>query len=185
MEPEAPRQARPDHRAAAHLPSKRFLTLHDQIVECTRLSEDIRNVEAELGHSRSILAGDLNMNPFEFGMIAADGLNATMDRRIALRGSRVVKGKRLPFFYNPMWRFMHDEGREVCGTYYFDSGTQENYYWNVFDQAMIRPGLLRYLPEKPVNVVTTIRTRSLLSTNGRPDKDMISDHLPLVLRLDL
>lgn len=45
------------------------------------------------------------MNPFEKGLIKANGLNAVMDSSIAKKKSRKVQGKSYKFFYNPMWGF--------------------------------------------------------------------------------
>jgi len=73
------------------------------MLECTNLSNAIVEEERKAGHSRTILVGDLNMNPFEKGVIAAAGLHAVASRRIAERIERTVQGRSYPFFYNPMW----------------------------------------------------------------------------------
>jgi len=50
-------------------------------MECIRLADEIRREELGIGHERTVLMGDFNMNPFEIGMISATGLHAVMDRR--------------------------------------------------------------------------------------------------------
>jgi len=89
--------------AVVHFPSKLHWSERSQAMECTELGAEIRKEEEIAGHQRTILVGDLNMNPFESGMVSAAGLHAVMDPRIARDGSRVVQGREYPFFYNPMW----------------------------------------------------------------------------------
>ena len=42
-------------------------------------------MENKAGHKRTVLVGDLNMNPFETGLVTASGLNATMTRKLPRR----------------------------------------------------------------------------------------------------
>src|SRR5206468_2885631 len=86
---------------AVHFPSKYAWSEDSQALECTRLAEDIRKVEEEVGHQRTIVVGDFNMNPFETGVVSATGLHAVMTRDIARRRARIVQGLEYPFFYNP------------------------------------------------------------------------------------
>ena len=51
--------------AAIHFPSKLFFTEASQTSECFELARSIRSVEEKLGHTRTILVGDFNMNPLE------------------------------------------------------------------------------------------------------------------------
>ena len=171
--------------AVVHMPSKLFWSDDSQMLECTRLSNIIRRIEVEVGHDRTILVGDLNMNPFEKGIIGAAGLNAAMTRRTAAKGARTVQAEAYPFFYNPMWNGFGDDNNEVCGTYYHDSGQHVNYYWNLFDQVLFRPALLEWLPERPAKIVTQTSTGSLLSEAGAPSTTVGSDHLPLVFSVNV
>ncbi len=61
--------------AAVHLPSKLHLSPDSQSIECIRLAETIVAAEDAAGHRRTALVGDFNMNPFEWGMVAAKGLH--------------------------------------------------------------------------------------------------------------
>ena len=97
--------------AAAHLSSKLYRSEDSQIFEGAELARAIIKVEDKIGHSRTVLVGDLNMNPFEAGVTAAGGLHATMSRQIAQRGTRIVRGKSHTFFYNPMWSLLGDESQ--------------------------------------------------------------------------
>lgn len=171
---------------AAHLPSKLRYKPDDQLSAATVFAQLIDRAETQVGHQRTVVVGDFNMNPFESGMISAVGLHATMDRRIAMRSKRIVEGKAYRFFYNPMWTLLGDRSENSPGSYYYDSSTYVNYYWNIFDQILLRPELLgRFDPEKDVRILTDISgTKLTRGPVGRPD-DNFSDHLPILLTLEL
>jgi hypothetical protein len=175
----------------AHLPSKANFSDESQVFETVHLSRMIDEAENREGHQRTILLGDLNMNPFESGMVAArGGLNAVMSRAVAATGPRVIQKDEYKFFYNPMWNHLGDGG-EACGTFYYDSRESVCYFWNVFDQVLIRPALLKDFRPEQVRIVTEVPTPTTAASNlnlldhkGRPNKEMTSDHLPLLLELD-
>lgn len=179
----------PLHRSfllvAVHLPSKLYEEKDDQTIMCIAIARDIERAEQIIGHTRTILVGDFNLDPFESGMVGAEGFHATMDRNIAKKDSRLVKGKKYKYFYNPMWNGLGDESTGPPGTYYYDTGRYINYYWHTFDQVLIRPELLDYFRYDKLNVLTKINGRSLLSRNGMPDDKLASDHLPLVFEINL
>jgi len=170
---------------AAHLSSKLYLKSEDQLISTPRFARIIEDAENMVGHSRTIVVGDFNMNPFEAGMVGAEGLHAVMDRRIALRSTRSVRGQEYRFFYNPMWNLLGDRNQSP-GSYYYDSGSYVNYYWNIFDQVLLRPDLLQtFSPETDVRILKSINgTQLTREHDGRPDRQ-ISDHLPIVLNIDL
>jgi hypothetical protein len=170
--------------AAAHLPSKLNFSDDDQVFESVHLAGMIDEVERREGHQRTILLGDLNMNPFETGMVAArGGLHAVMDRRVAARLTRTVQMEKYKFFYNPMWGHFGDRG-DTGGTYFFESHEPICYFWNILDQVLLRPGLLDGFEHEHVRILTSVRDYSLLDDDGRPDKSMFSDHLPVLLELN-
>jgi hypothetical protein len=168
---------------AVHLASKLRKQTEDQILGTTRLAGYIREAEENAGHKRTMLIGDLNMNPFEVGVVGSEGLHGIMDRRIVSGGSRVVQGEDRTFFFNPMWAKFGDGGPSPPGTYYYNSGAEVNYFWNMFDQVLLRPALLQSLEADGVNIVTAIQGVTLLNDKGRPNRADHSDHLPLVCRL--
>src|ERR1700752_1250064 len=49
----------------AHLPSKMFRSGRDQAFHCVNIARAIAEYEERVGHRRTVLVGDLNMNPFE------------------------------------------------------------------------------------------------------------------------
>jgi len=171
--------------SSVHLPSKLYHKESDQIFFCIQLIEAIKETEKKIGHTRTIILGDLNMNPFEVGIISAKGLHAISDHRIAKKGYRKVQGKQQRYFYNPMWNFFGDMSTTPPGTYFFDSGNYVNYYWHMFDQVLIRPNLLDLFQIDSLKIITEINGISLLSGSGRPNKNKSSDHLPIFFSLNL
>lgn len=144
--------------------------------------EYIKLYENELGHSRTILVGDLNMNPFEKGVVGAKGLHGVMARSIAKSGGRKILGRFYSYFYNPMWGFFGDGNRGPPGTYYYRRSQHVVYFWNLFDQVLIRPELLDKFKNEDLCILDHYGDKSLLSKNGLP---LISDHLPIVFKIDL
>ncbi len=170
--------------AAAHLPAKLGYSDDSQVLESAHLARLIADAEAAEGHQRTLLVGDLNMNPFEPGMVGArGGLNGVMSRHIARRGSRTVQREKYPFFYNPMWNHLGDRA-ETGGTFYYENSEPVCYFWNMFDQVLLRPDLLNDFEPEHVRILRQVRGMSLLQ-QGRPDKEMTSDHLPIALELKL
>jgi hypothetical protein len=172
--------------AAVHFPSKLFWDEDSQSFECVELSKSIRIVEKDLGHSRSILVGDFNMNPFEKGLISSNGFNATSNRIIAQRKLRKVQGHDYPYFYNPSWAFFGDLKNKISGTYYYETSTHINYYWNIFDQVMVRPELIELFDTKNFKILSESKNTSFLKrAAGIPNVEVASDHLPIKFSLKL
>ncbi len=170
--------------AAAHIPSKLHRKSDDEQVQIARgASESIRKCETRYGHSRTAFVGDLNMNPFEKGLSSADTLHAVMTRDIAAGKSRTVLGTEYHYFYNPMWGCFGDTTKGPPGTYYCRRSDLLEYFWNVFDQVLIRPALLDYFDTDALRILTQCGETSLLRPSGTPDDTRASDHLPLLFRL--
>lgn len=169
---------------AAHLPSKLHARDGDQALTAARLARQVVDAEREFGHARTILVGDLNMDPFDVGVVSADGLHGVMTRRIATAGGggRTVDGEHRRYFYNPMWRFYGDRDDGPPGTYYRPASGQTAYFWHVYDQVLVRPELAGAL--RLVRILDRIGPRTLLTARGRPDARAGSDHLPLLFSLD-
>jgi hypothetical protein len=170
--------------AAVHFPSKLRWSNESQLFECVELAKAIRRVEDSVGHRRTVLFGDFNMNPFETGLIGAAGLNAVTSRAVASRGSRVVQGREYQFFYNPMWGHFGDAKSATAGTYYYDASEHVNYYWHLFDQVLLRPALAQTFNWERLQIVKSVGARPLIRSDGKPDDANASDHLPIVFEVE-
>lgn len=164
---------------AVHLPSKLHDSDQDQAFIAVRIAEEIERREQEQGHTRTIVVGDFNMNPFEAGLVSSECFHAVMDKNIAAKEQRTVRGRARKFFYNPMWSRLGDESEGVAGTYYYDSAKVTNYFWHTFDQVLIRPALLPCFEQSGLKVIDEIDSVSLIA-NGRISMQF-SDHLPLLV----
>lgn len=153
-------------------------------MECCELSNTIKRVEKQIGHSRTVLVGDLNMNPFEDGIISANGLHGVMNRFVAEKRTRTVQSKEYPFFYNPMWRFFYDNPPTPQGTYYCTRAEHKTFFWNIFDQVLIRPDLLPFFDNRNLAILHSDGCNSFLTSEGLPDNN-VSDHLPMFFKINL
>jgi hypothetical protein len=171
--------------AAVHFPSKLFMSDDSLQLECVELAKEIQAVENEVGHARTVLVGDFNMNPFETGVAAAGGLHAVMAKSIAAQGARKVQERSYPFFYNPMWGHFGDASKGPPGTYYYQRAEHKVFFWNMFDQVLIRPDLLDRFDNDHLSILTSDGAVSFLSSAGKPDGSVASDHLPILFRLNL
>jgi len=171
--------------AAVHLPSKSHWRNASQNAECIELGRHIREEEERAGHRRTVLVGDLNMDPFQEGVVAAPGLGAVMTRQLADREVRTVQGREYPFFYNPMWGLFGDATPGPPGTYYYGSGEHLIYFWNMFDQVLIRPELMASFRNESLRILCENGGTSFLDRRGLPDASRASDHLPIMFELDL
>ena len=170
--------------AAVHLHAKVNRTDEEQHAELQNLVRDIAKTEEQHGHRRTILVGDFNMNPFEKGMISSHGLHAVVTRQIARVKSRRVAGSEYQFFYNPMWGLFGNHKPGPAGTHYFCRSTPDMYFWNMFDQVLIRSELLTSFQDDLV-IVDSVGTDSFLKQSGLPGASVGSDHLPLCFSVNL
>jgi hypothetical protein len=172
--------------AVIHFSSKLYWKETSQAAECMVLSDSIKSAEHKVGHSRTVLVGDLNMNPFEDGMVNANGLHGVMSQSIARKGTRFVQSREYPFFYNPMWGLFGDGTPGPSGTYYYDKSSEHTmFFWNMFDQVLIRPDLLSRFDNKGLEILESDGEVPFLSDTGLPDTNVASDHLPVIFRLAL
>lgn len=161
-----------------HLPSKLHLSDDDQALLAPRASQEIERAEQNVGHRRTVVIGDFNMNPFEAGLVSSEGFHAVMARSIAAKEKRTVLGADRRYFYNPMWSLLGDCSPGPPGTYYYSSSSPLTLFWNTFDQVLLRPDLAASFMPGDVMVLDSISSRSLLTSAGTPDSS-VSDHLPL------
>ncbi len=169
--------------AAAHLLSKLHSDKQDRELGVRSLMADIRTFERDMQPTRTILVGDLNMNPFEAGITGADGIHGVMSQSIAFAEKRIVQRREYEYFYNPMWGLFGDRTPGPSGTYFSGSTGAISYFWHMLDQILVRPSLMGKLIE--VRILDSDGSQSLLTKIGRPDSKEGSDHLPLLFRIDL
>lgn len=150
------------------------------------LKNTIEEKEQELGTRRTVVIGDFNMNPFEKAMVSTTGFHAVMDANIAKKSSRVVQAKEYPYFYNPMWGFYGDYGKgEASGTHYYRSSEHVCYFWNIFDQVLIRPAMMDEFEPDSLEILTGNNGSNYLRSNKTPNKTLFSDHLPIKLSFNI
>lgn len=163
-----------------HYQSKLHWDFVDQAAYTVVVNNIIEKFEAQQKSKNTLLIGDFNMNPFEPGMIQATGFHGVMNKSVAKKKKRRIDGKDYPFFYNPMWSFFGDDGHGIVnGTYYQSYAKPINYFWNIFDQVLIRPNLIDYFNEEDLQIITNFGDDlNLLKKSGLINKN-ISDHLPI------
>jgi hypothetical protein len=168
---------------AAHLPSKLHNKPQDQYSDARELRDRVVEWEGLSGHSNTIIIGDFNMNPFDTGMTAADGLHAMMSKAIAANLSRQYKGRRWEYFYNPMWSRIGDESHGPPGTYFYHGSDLECLFWHTFDQVLLRPSLLKFYKPESLKVLSKIGETEL--ADQRRIHTSVGDHLPILISLSL
>ena len=180
------RIVRPEHAevllGTIHYQSRRDWNPADQDQHASIIANAVRRQERRAGHQRTIVIGDFNMNPFDPGLVGATAFHAMMTRDIARRRTRVIDAKPYDMFYNPMWRFFGDHTPGPAGTHWYRPAKPIVYGWNMYDQVLLRPDLMDGLAD--LRIIDQIGPTFLLR-NGRPDRRIGSDHLPLFLTLNL
>jgi len=163
-----------------HYQSKLHWDFADQAAYTVVANNVIEGFETQQQNKNTLLIGDFNMNPFEPGMIQATGFHGVLNKSVAKKKKRRIDGKDYPFFYNPMWSFFGDEGKgKVNGTFYQSMAKPINYFWNIFDQVLIRPGLIDYFEEEDLQIITKFGDDVNLLKKSGLINTKISDHLPI------
>lgn len=171
---------------SVHYWSKLHLSDYDQFTLSGRLRETLEEVENREGHRRTILVGDLNMDPFRPAMVNSEGIHAVMSPHVAAKQGRVVKGRFRHMFFNPMWSLLGNFRHGPPGTYFKDmSGEATNYFWHTFDQVLIRTEIVPWFMADSLQIATMAGPHSLVTANGTPDHSEGSDHLPILFRIDI
>jgi len=167
-----------------HYQSKVNWTSSDQAAHSFELNRIISDFEDKVKSTNTILIGDFNMHPFDAGMVQSTGLHSVMTKDVAMKKQRKIDGRVYPFFYNPMWSFYGDKGKgKVSGTMYTSLSKPINYFWNLYDQVLIRPDLIDYFDEEKLEIITEFGdTVNLLTKNNLINKK-ISDHLPISIEI--
>jgi endonuclease/exonuclease/phosphatase family metal-dependent hydrolase len=167
-----------------HLPSLYKNIESNQRESIKKASQDIIGLERKQRTIATLVAGDFNSNPFSEALISASGFHAMPSKAIVAKGSRRIAKREYKFFYNPMWNFFGDQTPGPPGSYYYRQGGDVCYFWNIFDQVLIRPELLAHFHDGDVQILDNDDgSGSSLLKNGFPDKGIASDHLPLLFKV--
>jgi hypothetical protein len=81
-----------------------------------------------------------------------------------------------------MWGCFGDRTPGPAGSYYYNDSAPLVYFWNIFDQVLLRPELMESLKE--LKILDSDGEQLLVNERGRPNASELSDHLPLLFRLD-
>ena len=166
--------------AFAHLTSKVATDSNGVGLLATRLRSEIEHMELTVQHSRTVIMGDLNMEPHEVGVLSSEALHATMCMKIARARSRKVHGQERFFFYNPMWNLLGDQTKGPPGTYYRSRSDPNAQFWHMIDQVLLRPDAIDLMDIQSLTIVTRADGIELARPNGRPDRNY-SDHFPIFI----
>lgn len=166
-----------------HLPDPRNYSIYSRNTYSTILKGIIEEQELKLSTSETLLLGDFNMNPFDEGMNHTNCLNAVMNKTIAKRRGKKVLSQRYSFFYNPSWSLMGDLNNGTSGTYYYNKPGYDSYYWNTFDQVLLRPNLIENFDDSSFSIVTNTPGIDLTSRSGLINRVKYSDHYPIKFTL--
>lgn len=160
-----------------HLPSKLHSNNTDLLFEVRELVTNLEKDECKCNCNNSIIIGDFNINPFESPMISAGSAHAISCKNVVSKRKRRIGDIDYKMFYNPMWNLFGDN-KGVPGTYYYSGSGHEVYFWNIFDQVIIRPEVIQFFKSDSLKIITNVKETNLLNSNGKPNKN-ISDHLPI------
>src|SRR5207249_3164619 len=104
-------------------PSPQYFDAIEQALETTKIAQEIIRTEDLVGHQRTVLVGDFNMDTFHPGVVGAEGFHGMMTRDLVEARERTVSGRAYRFFYNPMWRFFGDHSPGPPGSYFYSGST--------------------------------------------------------------
>jgi endonuclease/exonuclease/phosphatase family metal-dependent hydrolase len=170
--------------AVVHLMSKAGgAASGDQQAVAEEISREIAEVEDMEECRNTVLLGDLNMNPFDPGMVIVTGFHAAMTKSIADRPERIWRRKKYRRFYNPMWGLFGDRTPGPPGTHYWSSSLPGNHHWHMLDQVLLRPTLIARLNK--LEILSHDGHQSLVNPQGLATREHMSDHLPILLEIDI
>ncbi|WP_435009278.1 endonuclease/exonuclease/phosphatase family protein [Tundrisphaera lichenicola] len=159
-----------------------------RLARMVRHNLTLKRGERAVGHRRTVLVGDFNMNPFEMGMIdPINGFGAKMTWELAEIHSRGGP-EADAFFFNPMWSLMGRSG--VPGTYYWDSSDPYNIHWHCLDGVLIRPDLRGIYRDDSLEIVDSIpdvdgQDIPMIRLAKKHWQIEYSDHLPILFDLEM
>jgi Endonuclease/Exonuclease/phosphatase family len=176
--------------AAIHFYDRRNYSIDDQAAKAPAVYRTIRDAEHDSQHNRTILFGDLNMNPFEAGMINFESGFASMATRELADRHGDPDYRRPQRFYNPTWSRLGRQAPHPSGTHYYKNVSKPtNVFWHHLDQVLIRPSLYGAFSDESFKILTSIpgpagTPLELIRSTGKHWELSYSDHLPILFALD-
>lgn len=146
-----------------------------QLGNMVDIASFIKQLEEDNNHKRTIGIGDLNHNPFDKAIVLPQLLNAVMTQDIAKEILRTVQAVKCYYFYNPCWSLLGDLSKGVSGTHFY----KNEYQWQMYDQVLIRPELLDNFVSDSLEILVTDGAVNFLTSKGKINIHLTSDHLPL------
>ena len=169
--------------AAAHLLSKAGgVTPADQQEVAAEISREIAEYEDNEGCQDTLLVGDLNMNPWEPGMVLPSCFHAFMTKQLAGLPDSEWRKEKYRRFYNPMWGLFGDRSPGPPGTHFWKWSVTSNHHWHMVDQVLLRPSLMTRL--RNIQILDRDGYESLVGPGGTATKKHLSDHLPILFQID-
>lgn len=167
--------------AAIHNVSKMSGGTFDQLNVLQRICSDLTEQETKFQSKNSIMVGDFNINPFEETSVSPNSLFAIPYKEELKNTTAVRQGIVREKFFNPSWKFLSNQ-KAPYASYYYNSSKSDNYYWNMFDQVIVRPRLINAFNMDSFSIITESETCQLM-LNGKPNKNNFSDHLPIFFNI--
>jgi hypothetical protein len=170
--------------AGVHMPSKAGgNTEADQLSVAIEVSKELVDIEDEHNHRNTLVIGDFNMQPYDEGMTMVTGFHGLMTKSLSHLPDRKHRQQLRRRFYNPTWGLFGDRTPGPAGSFYWHSSVLHNTHWELLDQVLVRPALIEHLHD--LRILDRDGNHSLVGPEGGPDRDYLSDHLPILARIDL
>lgn len=84
-----------------------------------------------------------------------------------------------------MWGLLGDFGKgNAPGTMYYNPSKYFNYYWNMFDQVLIRPELIDAFDCDLLEIIIKTKNHKFINNNNIVNTKY-SDHLPIKFNLKI
>lgn len=125
-----------------------------------------------------VVLGDFNESPQDYCLVSKHYLWAIRDQRDIDGRSKHDDGA--PALYNPMWKYLPERPLPPFGTYEKLVSKHSGVRWWLFDQIVLSRDALSFV--ESVDVPTTL-DELVLHKNGYPDRENVSDHLPVLAML--
>lgn len=166
-----------------HLLSNMYADDETRKMSALNCRNDIEEYEEECVDRNTVVIGDFNADPYESTLMSAIGFHALPVQKKAEKSRKVTHKEMLPF-YNPMWNLFGDFC-EPFGTYYMSTTNAYDPMWHLYDQILVRGILARKIIKESVKIIGKIGTVKLCTDYGIPNKAVASDHLPIIISMEV